>query len=396
MKLAIVVPKINLETGGGSHWSLYLICRGLRELNVEVEVYPLNPTPLGSAKEIRALGVPLIDLDSREDAKVTETLGGVKADAVLVYGPLPIAYELKRQFSKQRVLAYFNTLSGFCTNVMEQRAGCWLRCSHWDRVRHHRGRIVEKIAYLARGLHQVHSLQDGFRSLDGCIFDSVPLCEVYRAVYCLPEQRCWVVPECIDFNTIAGITSTRGATEACLNVVYIGSLADYKGIRLLFEALRRLRLKWRVWVFGDGPERPQVLAFHEEFPGRVVYRGHVDNRSLFRELAERPFLFVHPCLWFEAFGRSIVEAMALGIPVIVPDIGGPAWIVKHGANGLQYKHRDPEDLARVIEWVAKNPQTMSDLAAAGRERASEFDYRLVASLWYKTLQKIVASEVRNA
>jgi glycosyltransferase involved in cell wall biosynthesis len=106
------------------------------------------------------------------------------------------------------------------------------------------------------------------------------------------------------------------------------------------------------------------------------------------ELDGGDFLFVHPCLWFEALGRGILEAMALEIPVVVPDVGGPAWSVRPGVTGLQYRHRDAGDLARQIEWAAEHPADMRRLAAAGREAAKQYDHRRVARLWRDTLARI--------
>jgi glycosyltransferase involved in cell wall biosynthesis len=133
-----------------------------------------------------------------------------------------------------------------------------------------------------------------------------------------------------------------------------------------------------------------VEAFRAERPDQVAFHGHVDNRRLFAELAGRPFVFVHPCLWFEAFGRAVIEAMALGLPVVVPDVGGPAWLVEDGVTGLHYHHRDATDLARRIEWAAQHPARMAAIGELGVETARRFDYRAVAALWHETLAELAA------
>jgi glycosyltransferase involved in cell wall biosynthesis len=139
-----------------------------------------------------------------------------------------------------------------------------------------------------------------------------------------------------------------------------------------------------------------VEAFRAAYPDRVEYHGHVDNRVLGAALVGRPFVFVHPGLWFEAFGRAVAEAMALGIPVIVPDVGGPAWIVEDGVSGVHYAHRDADDLARKIEWAAVHPSELERLASMGRRAVARFDYRTVAGQWAEILGEIAHRRVAHA
>ncbi len=396
MRVAIVAPKVNLETGGGSHYSLLLYVRGLRELEVEVEVYSLDVTSTGATEEFAAAGAALHFVGAAGPAEQAERLGAVKCDVLLVDAPMAVAYEYKRRFPRRRVAAHINTLSGFCTNVGHQQAGCWLACTHRDRVRHHPGRLPQRAKYLLVGHRVVTDLARGFRSLDGCIFPSPQTVEAYR-VYRLDPARCFVVPECLDLELIARFQAAPfRAGDGPLTLLYVGSLAEYKGMALLFEALRRVQVPWRLRIYGDGPDRGRVLAFAEEFRGRVDFRGHVANSALFADVDGGDFLFVHPCLWFEALGRGILEAMALGIPVLVPDVGGPAWSVTEGLTGLHYGHRDPAALAERIEWAAAHAVDVRRMAVRAREAARAYGYRRIARLWSETLERIAAPDASHA
>jgi glycosyltransferase involved in cell wall biosynthesis len=388
VNVALVTPKVNLETGGGSHYSLHLYAGALRALDVGVDVYALNHTPVSAVDAFAAVGVPLYDLGGLTRAEQEERLGAVKSDVLFFDTTLPLSGDVKRRYPALRVGAHINTLSGFCTDLARQQDGCWLTCSHARRVLHHAGRPLQRFAYLVRGARTVADLGRGFRSLDGCVFPSPQTVEAYQ-LYRLDPARCFVVPECLDLDSIGRFRAAPfRSTGGPLTVLYIGTLARYKGMSLLFEALRRVGTPWRVRIYGDGDDRARVLSFAEAFPGRVDYRGHVANARVVAELDGGDFLFVHPCLWFEALGRGILEAMALEIPVVVPDVGGPAWSVRPGVTGLQYRHRDAGDLARQIEWAAEHPADMRRLAAAGREAAKQYDHRRVARLWRDTLARI--------
>jgi glycosyltransferase involved in cell wall biosynthesis len=390
VKIAIVAPKINLETGGGSHYSLLLYSAGLRELGCDVEVHSLAAASSASEHRFAAAGVALRALDDVGPSEQVERLVALEADLVLVDAPMSIAYQLKRRVPRRPVLAHINTLSGFCTNLDAQQADCWLTCNHRRRLQHHPGSAWSRLKYALGGQQRVAGLARGYRSLDGCVFPSPQTLEAYR-VYGLDRGRCFVVPECLDVDLIQRHRAAPfGTSGEPLNLLYVGSLAPYKGMRLLFDALRGLDVPWRLRVYGDGDDRALVTAFAAECPGRVDWFGHVTNDRLFPELHGGDFLFVHPCLWFEALGRGILEAMALGIPVLVPDVGGPAWSVSHGVTGLHYRHRDAADLRRWLAWAAAHREDVRRLGDAGRAAARSYDYRSVARQWrdvFETLRE---------
>jgi glycosyltransferase involved in cell wall biosynthesis len=396
VKVALVTPKVNLETGGGSHYSLLLYATALRHLDVDVGVYALNTLPPPAVEAFAAAGVGLHDLGGRPEREQAERLGRVDRDVLFFDTNLRLSYEVKRRFPSRCVGVHISTLSGFCTNLARQADDCWLTCSHATRVRHHAGSLLERARYVITGRRTVSQLAHGFRSLDGCVFPSPQTVDAYR-LYRLDPDKCFVVPECLDLGWINRFRAAPfGSSGDPLTVLYVGTLAHYKGMSLLFDALRRLERPWRARIYGDGDDRARVLAFAQEFPGRVDYRGHVTNAQLFPDLDGGDFLFVHPCLWFEALGRGILEAMALEIPVLVPDVGGPAWSVTPGVTGMHYRHRDPAALARGIEWAADHADAVRAYAAAGREAAAQYDHWTVGRQWRDTLARIAAGRMAPA
>jgi glycosyltransferase involved in cell wall biosynthesis len=72
----------------------------------------------------------------------------------------------------------------------------------------------------------------------------------------------------------------------------------------------------------------------------------------------------------EPFGLVVVEAMALGIAVVVSDSGGPAEIVEDGVSGLHFRTGDPASLAAAVERLLADVALRRRLAEAGRLRAS--------------------------
>jgi glycosyltransferase involved in cell wall biosynthesis len=76
--------------------------------------------------------------------------------------------------------------------------------------------------------------------------------------------------------------------------------------------------------------------------------------------------------WEEPFGRAIVEAMALGTPVVATEVGGPAEIVEDGVSGRLVPPRSPELLAVAVRELLASPELRERMAAEGRRRVGRF------------------------
>ena len=76
--------------------------------------------------------------------------------------------------------------------------------------------------------------------------------------------------------------------------------------------------------------------------------------------------------WEEPFGRVIVEAMALGLPVLATRVGGPAEIIHDDVDGILLSPRNPQEWADALVRVMSSEEMRSRLSAAGRRRAEDF------------------------
>jgi glycosyltransferase involved in cell wall biosynthesis len=73
--------------------------------------------------------------------------------------------------------------------------------------------------------------------------------------------------------------------------------------------------------------------------------------------------------WEEPFGRSIVEAMVMGVPVIATEVGGPAEIVETGVDGLLLPPRRPEVWTEAVRDLASRPGDLREMAHRARDHA---------------------------
>lgn len=165
-----------------------------------------------------------------------------------------------------------------------------------------------------------------------------------------------------------------------LRVCCIGTLHEVKGQSLLIEACARLRTQGvpvELTLVGDGPDR-QRLSEQTERPDQVVFAGAL-TRPEVRAVLERSDVLVAPSVP-TADGRReglpvvLLEAMAVGVPVVASRLSGIPEAVIDGQTGLLVEPGDVDGLASAMGRLARDPalgESLSDRARA--HLAQEFD-----------------------
>jgi glycosyltransferase involved in cell wall biosynthesis len=162
-------------------------------------------------------------------------------------------------------------------------------------------------------------------------------------------------------------------------IVSVGRLTKQKGYPYLLHAfsLVKKRLSCRLAIIGDGEDRAKLLSMAKDLGvGREVeFLGFQKNP--FKYMA-RSSLFVLSSL-YEGFPNVILEAMALGLPVISTDCpSGPAEIIEDKKSGLLVPVRDEKALAGAIISVMTDELLRVSLGREARRRASAFDIEKIA------------------
>lgn len=154
-----------------------------------------------------------------------------------------------------------------------------------------------------------------------------------------------------------------------------------KGFAVLHEACALLwqkRQDFELVATGDPPG--QVDAF-------TRFIGWQSQEELPKHLSEVDVLMV-PTVAQEALGRTAVEAMAAGKPVIASRLGGLPYTVIDGETGLLCAPGNVADLARKIEMLLNDPELRQRLGMAGRKRFEEhFSWEVIIDRHYKPLLK---------
>ncbi|MFI8458215.1 glycosyltransferase [Kitasatospora sp. NPDC085464] len=162
-------------------------------------------------------------------------------------------------------------------------------------------------------------------------------------------------------------TCRSGAGE---HLLYLGRLAEAKGVRLLMAAWDELAAAGGVGVplvlAGAGPLEREVTAWAA---GRddVRYVGLYD-RDQCRQALARSVAVVAPSTWLEAFGLVVVEAMAAGVPAVAAGHGAFAELVEDGVTGLLHRPGEAASLASCIRRITAGADRNQEMGRAARRR----------------------------
>ena len=118
----------------------------------------------------------------------------------------------------------------------------------------------------------------------------------------------------------------------------------------------------------DGPQylrRLEALTARLELNGRVRFLGQVEELSALREETDVELV----CSWREPFGRTTVEAMLAGLPVVGSCVGGTKEIVLDGETGLLCPPGDCAALAERLNRLRTHPDEAAEMGRAGQRRA---------------------------
>ncbi len=155
-------------------------------------------------------------------------------------------------------------------------------------------------------------------------------------------------------------------------VVFVGRLRHYKGLPVLAAALARLPQAQLV-VAGEGPERGgfEVALQAHGCRGRAHLLGDVSDDQLLRILQTADAAVLPSTSRAEAFGVSIAEAQASGVPAVTTEVGtGTAQAVADGVSGRVVPPNDPAALADGLAWCL-DPVAAPARRAAARAYAEQ-------------------------
>jgi glycosyltransferase involved in cell wall biosynthesis len=172
----------------------------------------------------------------------------------------------------------------------------------------------------------------------------------------LPPEKLYVKP-----NFMADPLNGGTPTTPKIGAIYVGRISPEKGVLSLLAAWRYV--DYPLTIVGDGPQMPEA---QKAAASQVKFLGNRSHEEVLRLIEQSAFL-VFPSEWYESFGLTLLESMAVGRAVVASDLGPRREIVRDGQTGLLYRSRDIQDLKSKVRRLISDRNLCAMMGAAARE-----------------------------
>jgi len=219
-------------------------------------------------------------------------------------------------------------------------------------------------------------------------------------LYKANTQKIVVIPPGVDVNHFYPIPKDEARAFGNIpldhiNILFVGRIEPLKGIDVLIQAIGMMtrqgfvdRNKLSVTIIGGDPVVSREEMTHEMARlqdlrnaygvGDVVTflgKRSQDTLAYFYSAADVLVMPSH----YESFGMVALEAMACGTPVVASEVGGLAFLVKHGETGYLFPGDDPEALCNRLTAVITNAQARAHMGQKAVEHAQQYQWLNIAT-----------------
>lgn len=187
-----------------------------------------------------------------------------------------------------------------------------------------------------------------------------------------------------------------GKTEKENSIVYFGRLSPEKGLLTLIDAVKMLKTQnkngFQVKIIGDGPMRDLLESkVNTEGLNNIRFLGYKSGKVLNDEIRKSMFA-VLPSNCCENNPVSVLEAFALGKPVIGSRIGGIPELVKNNVTGLTFEVGNAEDMCSKITYLISHEDKIIEM---GKNAIKFVEHELCVGNYYKKLMEIYQQNLHH-
>lgn len=196
-----------------------------------------------------------------------------------------------------------------------------------------------------------------------------------------------VLPNPLDLNRIPEPCRTERVKE----IIGAGRLDKQKNFTLLIKAFsifHELHPEYVLKIYGDGPQKDELINYAATLLPINTYCFPGKSKKLLVDIKCASMFVLSSD--FEGMPNVIIEAMAIGLPVISTDCpsGGSAELIENGINGLLVPVGDVESLCNAMCMIAESEELGKMLSANSQKIKMKLDSTIIAEQWRKYLSDI--------
>lgn len=191
------------------------------------------------------------------------------------------------------------------------------------------------------------------------------------------KPKCKILPIGLEFPD-----STQTNVERSNFILGAGRLSYEKGFDILIKAFEEVSQNFpdlRLVIVGDGDERPRLerMVASSNLTDKVLFHGEVKRAKVLELLSECKMVVVPSRI--EGFGAIILEAMAMGTPIVATSVGGIPELIDDGETGFLVAPENSEKLAAKTCFLLTNSHLLSQVGARARlNLQGKYDWNEIA------------------
>lgn len=347
---------------GGEDASFAAESELLRAGGHEVEVYVRDNEEIAQRGNLRTMADTIWSRQSRREVK--SILAGKQFDVMHVQNFFPLVSLSVYGAAREAGVAVVQTLRNYrplCANGMLMRENgpcekCLGKAVGWSGIRHRCYRESLRGSAVLAGMNAWHRARGTYlREVDRFIVAA----EIVRQKFLaggFPDDRMRLKP-----NVVPDLPNLNPGPRL-RRAIFVGRLSQEKGLLPLVEAWVAGDFDVPLVIVGSGPLEEELKELARPNPS-ISFTGRLSVAEACREIAESELLLL-PSICYETFGRTIVEAYAMGTAVISSRGTAPGDLVLEGKTGFLVRPGDSEDLRQKIRHFF-------DLSTADRKKMGQ-------------------------
>lgn len=354
----------------------------LRQYGHTVHTYTVRNEAIDDMSRFRLLTSTFWNVESYR--KVRELLSSFRADVVHVHNTLPLLSPSVYLAARAEGAAVVQTIHNYrfaCLNGLLRRDGmvceqCLGKVAPWAGVTHRCYRDSRAASLVLASSLLFHKIRGTYAKEVDAYIVLTDFAREKMVAAGLPRERLHVKPNFVD-------VPMRNAASSGRHALYVGRLSTEKGVDTLLEAWRHLEGRIPLRIVGDGP-LAHLVADAVRRTDSISWHSWLPRHQVLKEMSNAAFL-VLPSTWYEGFPMTMVEAMAVGLPIIASNIGNLAAILRHGVTGLLFEPGNAQDLSETVLRILGEPGLLRALSEQAR---ADYQAKYTPQANYDTLIRV--------
>ena len=363
------------SSAGGDHLTLKSVLRYLATKGTRPKFFVARDLDNKTKPYLKELGYSPLDQAS------ATSFAGLPSTKTFCYGWGNDSAAMIESLKPSHFFVRHSALGApLCSNGLKQANGCWNDCGPVAYILH----MPRSVRGFLNGLQGALGINCWNRA-DGYSFATKRIAELYeRRFPSIANKSCFITKAVIEFNketkNILGWETIPEAAEPA--ILLVSKWESHKG---LLEALEMLtKLAFPIYVVGGGSE--VSIAQSKYSNSKVNFLGSIPQQEIFSKLPKHRFLYLHPARWFEALGRTTIEAMYAGIPVLIPKDSGIVDELTPSDYRYTYNRKELGRIGPQIQGIFDiSPESKHSQSSYLAQEVMQFEMEQVMGTWSKYL-----------